>query len=61
MNLLWLFLLGAEFGLELPGAARFARSAGEIQLVPVSDSLQFADSQPAVLGGSFSSGVAAKL
>lgn len=57
--MLCLVLLGADFGLELLGAARFA---GENQLVPVSDCLQSAVIPKQLsLGGSFPSGVAAKL
>lgn len=68
--MLWLILLlfpprRAEFGLELLGRqdlARFPRIAGEIQLLPVSDCLQFAVIPNQLsLDGSFSSGVAAKL
>lgn len=70
MNLLWLIPLlfpphRAEFGLELLGGrepARFPRIAGEIQLLPVSDGLQFAVIPNQLsLDGSFSSGLAAKL
>lgn len=55
----------AEFGLELLGGrepARFPRIAGEIQLLPVSDCLQFAVIPNQLsLDGSFSSALAAKL